>query len=68
MSVSSIETLEMRIAYQDDTIDQLSDMVYAQSRELERLTQRCERLESRVASLSKGSDGNNETDETPPHY
>lgn len=68
MSASSIETLEMRIAYQDDTIDQLSDMVYAQSRELERLTQRCVQLESRIASLSNGSEEITPTDETPPHY
>tara|TARA_B100001939_G_scaffold268287_1_gene235819 strand:+ start:544 stop:750 length:207 start_codon:yes stop_codon:yes gene_type:complete len=66
-AASSIETLEMRIAYQDDTIDQLSDMVYAQSRVLARLTQRCEQLESRIAGLAEGGDAN-EIDETPPHY
>lgn len=68
MSASStLEMLETRIAYQDDTIEQLSDMVYAQSRELARLALRCEQLESRIASLSEGGEAN-EIDETPPHY
>ncbi|MES1947104.1 hypothetical protein C84B14_07133 [Salinisphaera sp. C84B14] len=69
MSASSIETLEMRIAYQDATIEQLSDLVYAQSREIDRLNARYEQLESRMGALaeSEGGDVPN-LDETPPHY
>ena len=46
MSESSIETLEMRIAYQDATIEQLSDLVYAQSREIDRLHERYQQLDA----------------------
>lgn len=67
MQTKNLEELEMRMAYIDDTLNQLSDTVYAQSRALERLTQRCQQLESRVEALSEG-DGADQTDQTPPHY
>ena len=69
MSASSIETLEMRIAYQDATIEQLSDLVYAQSREIDRLNERYQQLESRIGALAESEGGAVENlDETPPHY
>ena len=67
MSESSIEALEMRIAYQDATIEQLSDLVYAQSRDIDQLNERYTQLQSRIESLSEGGDVQ-ELDETPPHY
>jgi SlyX protein len=57
----------MRIAYQDATIEQLSDLVYAQSRDIDRLNERYTQLQSRIESLSEGGDVQ-ELDETPPHY
>ncbi|MBS62185.1 SlyX family protein [Salinisphaera sp.] len=69
MSESSIETLEMRIAYQDATIEQLSDLVYAQSREIDRLNERYQQLESRIGALAEAEGGAVQNlDETPPHY
>lgn len=67
MPTNNLEELEMRMAYIDDTLNQLSDTIYAQARTLDRLALRCEQLESRIASMSEGGDAN-ETDETPPHY
>lgn len=67
MQTNALDELEMRMAYIDDALNQLSDTVYAQSRALERIAQRCQQLESRVQALSEGSDAS-VTDETPPHY
>lgn len=67
MSTNALEELEMRMAYIDDTLNQLSDTIYAQDRALARLAQRCEQLESRIATLAEGGDAEN-IDDTPPHY
>lgn len=67
MSQTSIEALEVRLAYQDDAINQMSDQLYAQSRELASLTERCRQLEERLQRLAEG-DASPTQDETPPHY
>lgn len=66
MSNSTLEELELRLAYQDDALNQLSDTVYGQAQAIERLTEHCRRLESRVQALAEG--GDKAPDETPPHY
>lgn len=67
MSQPSIEALEVRLAYQDDAINQMSDQLYAQSRELATLAERCRQLEERLQRLAEG-DAAPAQDETPPHY
>lgn len=67
MQTKNLEELEMRMAYIDDTLNQLSDTVYAQARALDRLAQRCQQLESRIEAIADGGDAG-ATDETPPHY
>lgn len=61
------QALEVRIAYQDDAIEQLSQQLFAQSREIERLAERCRQLEERVQRLAEG-EPDAATRETPPHY
>lgn len=68
MNMSSLEELEMRMAYQDDAIAQLSDMVYAQTQALDRLSERCRALESRVQSLADDAGTPEADDAPPPHY
>ncbi len=59
--------LETRIAYQDDTIQTLSDELYRQQQELERLQQLCNLMLQRLQDITMGaSDGS--VDEKPPHY
>lgn len=65
--MSGGEELETRIAYQDDAIEQLSDLVYQQSQALALLTERCRQLEARVQSLAESERGADE-DAPPPHY
>jgi len=66
MQTPSPDELEIRLAYLDDALSGLSDVVYAQTREIERLGERCRELESRVQALAEGSDGGD--DGIPPHY
>ena len=69
MTETTLEELEIRIAYQDDTISQLSDLLYRQDQALTRLAERCKALETRVAQLKQDSgDTYTSADERPPHY
>lgn len=60
------DELEMRLAYLDDALSQLSDVVYTQAREIDRLGERCRQLESRVQALAEGE--SEADDDIPPHY
>lgn len=64
---TSHDELEVRIAYQDDAIEQLSQQLFAQSREIARLTEQSRQLEARVQRLAE-HEPHPATDETPPHY
>ncbi len=60
--------LEMRQAFQDDALQQLSDEMLAQSRLIERLQQQVKALAARqVELLGQLGDGGGE-EPPPPHY
>jgi len=65
--MSTTEAMETRIAYQDDAIEQLSDLVYEQAQTLALLSERCRQLELRVQALAE-ADGGSVEDAPPPHY
>ena len=59
--------LETRIAYQEDTIQALSDEIYRQNKEMDRLQQLCNLMLQRLQEMaSAGPSG--PVDEKPPHY
>ncbi len=64
-----LEDLEARIAFQDDLIERLNDVVARQDREILALTQRLTALERRLADLGESvaatATGGHEV---PPHY
>jgi len=64
-----LEDLEARLAFQDDLIERLNDVVARQDREILALTQRLAALERRLAELGEsvaaGAAGGHEV---PPHY
>ncbi|WP_423823651.1 SlyX family protein [Salinisphaera sp. SPP-AMP-43] len=66
MTHESHDELEVRIAYQDHTIEQLSQQLYEQARQIERLAERCHQLEQRVQRLAEGE--SESADQAPPHY
>jgi SlyX protein len=62
-----LETIETKIAFQEDLIEELNKTVYQQQKKLERLEAVCEALARHVDSLAAASEGK-EANERPPHY
>ncbi len=62
-----IADLESRIAFQEDTLDKLNDVVSRQELEIERLTQMIRIINSQLRQLDLGN-GGEDTNEAPPHY
>jgi len=58
--------LQTRLAYQEDTLNALSDVVARQEQHIERLSARLEHLSSRVDVLPTGDSP--EPEPPPPHY
>jgi SlyX protein len=65
-----LEELESRLAFQDDLIESLNQVVARQDRELAQLDRRVRELERRLAELAEAaaSSGAPPGHEVPPHY
>lgn len=66
--IARMDELETRLAFQDDTIQALNDVVSRQQLELERLQRALELLARRQADLAASMPGDAEDDQPPPHY
>lgn len=63
-----IDSLEMRLTYQDDVIEDLNKVIVAQWAKLDQMQGRIGRLESRLQD-NQANNGQNPYDEPPPpHY
>lgn len=62
-----IADLESRLAFQDDALQTLSDVVYEQERVIERLRLQMQALLKRLEDL-QGQVGIADDDAPPPHY
>lgn len=67
MSDEKIIDIETRIAYQDDTIQQLSDVMYRQQQQIEKLEKTVQLLVGKIQGLSENNPEKT-IDERPPHY
>ena len=67
MSERRFEDLEMRLAWQEQTLNELNAVVTRQQATIDRLEQRCDALLERLRSLGEGP-GDDAGDERPPHY
>lgn len=65
---SRIADLEVRLVFQDDTLQALNDVVAAQQMELEKLRRSIEVLARRQADLAASMPGETTDDVPPPHY
>jgi SlyX protein len=60
--------LQTRVAFQDDTLDQLNRTVAEQQRQIDRLLQLTDELRSQVKSLTPSNVASPEDETPPPHY
>jgi len=72
MTESRLVNIETKIAYQDDTIMQLNDVICKQQDQIDQLQKATQQLIGRVKDLSDLSTGApaefSAADERPPHY
>jgi SlyX protein len=61
-----LEALETRIAYQDQTIEELNSTITAQWRQIDLLTRKLDQMEQQVRSGVHIADPSTEL--PPPHY
>ncbi|QQO13507.1 SlyX family protein [Bradyrhizobium diazoefficiens] len=61
-----IDALEMRIAYQDDTIETLNQTITAQWKHIDALTRKIAELGERLQDAEANAPGS--ANERPPHY
>ena len=68
MSDKRIDALETKIAYLEDTVQTLNDIVSGQQRAIAAFSVSCKYLVDRQKGLAELIEGDAETDERPPHY
>jgi SlyX protein len=70
MNDERIIELEIKLAYQEDLLQTLNNIVGEQQQQIQRLEKTCQMLYERMKSLSSENRGNNGgiIDEVPPHY
>jgi len=63
-----IEALEMRVAHQDRTIEDLNLTITAQWKEIETLTRQIARLGDQLQEVRDNAGATGEEEPPPPHY
>ena len=61
-----IDALEIRLSFQDETIETLNKTITAQWQQIDALTRQVAGLNERLQEAENNAPG--ATDETPPHY
>ena len=60
--------LQTRLAFQDDTLDQLNRTLASQQRQIDQLQQQVEALRNQGKSLTPSNVASPEEETPPPHY
>ncbi|MCZ6537910.1 MAG: SlyX family protein [Gammaproteobacteria bacterium] len=68
MPDNRIDSVETKIAYLEDTLQTLNDIVSSQQRDIEELRVSCKYLVDRQKGLAEMIDGDADPDERPPHF
>jgi len=63
-----IEQLEMKVSFQDDTIETLNDEIFEQQQKLQLLTEQVAHLVSKLKEAEPDNGGIDQVDMRPPHY
>ena len=68
MNEDRLVDIETKIAFQENTIKDLSDTVYNQQKQIDTLNETLKHLIDQIEDSSIISSGRNLKDEKPPHY
>ena len=68
MNENRITELETKVAYQEDTIQELNQVIISMQKQLDGLEITCQALKDRVRDMSGMLSNISEHDEKPPHY
>ncbi len=68
MNEQRLIDIETKLAYQEDTVQQLNDVVFAQQKKIDQLELLCQHLLDRLKDLSEQQSDNVTFIEKPPHY
>jgi len=68
MPIDRIIELETKLAFQEDTISQLNEVVCRQQNQLDELIQKCETLTSSTKILTDKLTDEDDDGVKPPHY
>ena len=69
MSDERITELEMKLTFQENTVDELNKVIYNQQQQIDRLRKELNSLKDQFKSLMDSGPGHNAADEKPPpHY
>jgi SlyX protein len=68
MQEDRIIELEIKVAYQEDLIQELNKIVVQHQQQISRLEATCKLLNERIGSLSNMVNAENNDDQPPPHY
>ena len=60
--------LETRMAFQDDTIQKLNDVVVAQQDQLDRMFEELKYLNEKIKAIGSGLVASEDQETPPPHY
>ncbi len=68
MSEGVVMELQSKIAYQEDSIQELGAVVIAMQKQIDSLELTCQELKDRMREVSGSLGGGSDHDEKPPHY
>ncbi len=60
--------LQTQVAYQEDTISQLNDVVTRQQKDIDGLTRAVEQLKQQMVAITDAPQGEQIEETPPPHY
>lgn len=64
----TLESLEIKLAYQEDTIESLNQTVIDQQKTIDLMTFKLEKIIEKVNSIQNSSSDSSDKVELPPHY
>ena len=60
--------IETKLAFAEESIEQLNDVIVSQQKMLDKLTRQIQLLDKKIEDESQHWQQTNSVDETPPHY